>query len=202
MSNTKNTGIVENITIIYKKIPQGAPKADETFAIQKETLDLDAVEIPAENGVLLRTLYITIDPYMRNRMQDPKIPSYISAFESGSPMVGGVIAEVLRSNVPTISPGDIVQANTPWKSYVVTQHKDSFHEDITVIKNARTAGIPLPYYLGVLGMSGLTAYSGLLDIGKPKSGETLYVSSAAGAVGQVVGQIGKILGLYVVGSAG
>ncbi|RKP11412.1 chaperonin 10-like protein, partial [Piptocephalis cylindrospora] len=192
---------VENVKVIYKKVPQGAPKIDEDFGIEKETLDLDAVEIPAENGVLLRSLYITVDPYMRGRMRDPKIPSYSSAFVPGKPMEGGVVAEVLRSNSSKVSSGDIVIGNLPWQSYIVTQNKEG-PEGLTNLESARIAGIPLSYYLGVLGMPGLTAYSGLLDIGSPKAGETLYVSAASGAVGQVVGQIGKILGLYVVGSAG
>ncbi|RKP11371.1 chaperonin 10-like protein, partial [Piptocephalis cylindrospora] len=192
---------VENVKVIYKQIPQGIPKADQDFVIEKEALNLDTVEIPAENGVLLRSLYITVDPYMRGRMRDPKISSYCPAFIAGSPMNGDVVAEVIRSNSPNLVPGDIVLGGLPWQSYIITQDQEGSGGLIN-LKTARTAGHPLSYYLGVLGMPGLSGHSSLLDIGKPKAGETLFISAASGAVGQVVGQIGKILGLYVVGSAG
>lgn len=156
--------------------------------------DFTTSEIPElkEGEVLLRSKYVSVDPYLRGRMSDA--PSYVEPFELHKPIVSGIVAEVLESKNSTFSTGDYVSGMLHWKEIQVAK------VDGLIQVDAEKA--PLSAYLGILGMTGLTAYLGLTEIGKPKKGETLLVSGAAGAVGSVVGQIGKILGLRVVGIAG
>lgn len=171
---------------MLKSRPVGKPTA-ENFEIVK------APAITLNNGeLLLKAKYISVDPYMRGRMSDAK--SYVAPYEVGKPIEGGVVAEVVESRSPQFSPGDAVIGMLQWKLVQAVSA-----EKVTKL-NKETA--PLSYYLGILGMPGLTAYFGLLDIGKPKEGETVVVSGAAGAVGMVVGQIAKIKGCRVVGIAG
>lgn len=166
--------------------PKGMPsKADFNF-VESE------VPAPKENQVLVRTLYLSVDPYMRGRMQDTK--SYIAPFELNKAITGGVVAEVVESKSDSFKQGDVVVGNIDWAEYTVVDEKQ-----IRVI-DPKVA--PVTTHLGILGMTGLTAYFGLLDIGQPKEGETVVVSGAAGAVGSVVGQIAKIKGAKVVGIAG
>lgn len=175
-----------NREILLKSRPVGKPTA-ENFEIVK------APAITLNNGeLLLKAKYISVDPYMRGRMSDAK--SYVAPYEVGKPIEGGVVAEVVESRNPQFSPGDAVIGMLQWKLVQAVSA-----EKVTKL-NKETA--PLSYYLGILGMPGLTAYFGLLDIGKPKEGETVVVSGAAGAVGMVVGQIAKIKGCRVVGIAG
>lgn len=145
-----------------------------------------------ENEVLLKTLYVSVDPYLRGRMSDSK--SYIPSFQLHEPVESGIIAEVIESNHPKFSKGDFVSGGLKWKEYQTS--------DGTGLSKVDAKAAPLSTYLGALGMTGLTAYMGLTEIGKPKAGETIVVSGAAGAVGSIVGQIGKILGCRVVGIAG
>ncbi|RKP15186.1 NADP-dependent leukotriene B4 12-hydroxydehydrogenase [Piptocephalis cylindrospora] len=203
MSSSK-TQAVENVRVIYSHIPNAMPRVDEDFRIDRESLNLAEVSLPQDQGVVLRTLYLSLDSYMRGRMRDPKGSHYAAAFSVGEPMHGGAIAEVVQSTYPKLSPGDIVMGDLPWQSYTIIQgEKDSGGVGaLTKLDSARSTGLPLSYYLGVLGMPAWTAYGALLDIGKPKAGETLFVSAASGAVGQVAGQVGKNLGMYVVGTAG
>lgn len=153
-----------------------------------------SIELPQiVNGkVLLQGLFYSVDPYMRGRMNDAK--SYVSPFQLNEPISGGVVAKVLESNSKLFLPGDIVIGMLPWQTQMAVDEND--------IQKIDTTLAPPSYYLGILGMPGLTAYFGLIDIGKPKAGETLVVSGAAGAVGVVVGQIGKLMGCRVVGIAG
>lgn len=173
-------------TINLKSRPKGMPKLTD--------FDITTSEIPElqEGEVLLRSKYVSVDPYLRGRMSDT--PSYIAPFEIDKPIVSGTVAEVLESRNADFSKGDYVFGSLAWKETQVA------HVGGLIKVDSNKA--PLSTYLGVLGMTGLTAYLGLTEIGKPKRGETLIVSGAAGAVGSVVGQIGKILGLRVVGIAG
>lgn len=141
---------------------------------------------------LIRNLYMSVDPYMRGRMRD--IPSYIPPFQIGKPLEGTAVGRVIESKHPDFAEGDLVLSMQGWREY--------FASDGRGLQKVPETAAPISTYLGVLGMPGLTAWVGLLDIGKPKKGETLLVSAAAGAVGSVVGQIGKIHGCRVVGSAG
>ncbi len=146
---------------------------------------------PEEGELLVKSLYISVDPYMRSRMSDAK--SYVPSFEVGKPMDGGVVAEVIESNHPDFVVGDAVLGHLQWK---VIQTINAQH--VTKLDKA----VQLSYYLGILGMPGLTAYFGMNEIGKPVAGETVVVSGAAGAVGMVVCQIAKLKGCRVVGIAG
>jgi NADPH-dependent curcumin reductase CurA len=142
--------------------------------------------------VLLKGLYYSVDPYMRGRMNDAK--SYVPPFHINQMIEGGVIAEVTESKSALLKKGDTVAGNFPWREQFIAPDKGLQKIDTTIAKAS--------YYLGVLGMTGLTAYFGLMGIGKPNPGETVVVSGAAGAVGVVVGQIAKIQGCRVVGIAG
>lgn len=147
---------------------------------------------PREGEVLSKTLYVSVDPYMRSRMDER--PSYIEPFQLNEPINGGVIGEVVESNSPTFQAGEFVLGFSTWGDYFIASA--SKLEKISLPKHS------LSLALGILGMPGMTAYFGLLDIGNPKPGETLVVTAAAGAVGSVVGQIGKIKGCHVIGIAG
>jgi len=173
-------------TINLKSRPKGTPKLSDFDFTTSEVKELQKGE------VLLRTTYVSVDPYLRGRMSDAK--SYIEPFELNKPIVSGIIAEVIDSKSDNFSVGDFVSGVLEWKETQVAK-EDS-------LKKVDPSQAPLSAYLGILGMTGLTAYLGLTEIGKPKEGETLVVSGAAGAVGSIVGQIGKILGLHVVGIAG
>lgn len=174
-------------TILLKNRPEGRPTLSEFEFISKEA------ELGINEGeLLLETTYVSVDPYLRGRMSDAK--SYIPPFALNKPIQSGVIAKVIASKNDQFKPGDFVLGMLDWKTKQVVSDEGLLKVD--------PSKAPLSAYLGVLGMTGLTAYLGLTQIGKPKSGETLVVSGAAGAVGSVVGQIGKILGLRVIGIAG
>ncbi|AJO57399.1 NADP-dependent oxidoreductase [Bacillus subtilis] len=165
--------------------PQGIP-VHEDFRF--ETIP---VPEPQQGEVLVKTLYVSVDPYMRGRMQDTK--SYVEPFALDEALSGGVIAEVV-SDGDQLKKGDIVIGNLSWQEFSAVSE--------SALRKIDTSLAPASAYLGILGMTGLTAYFGLLDIGRPKEGETVVVSGAAGAVGSTVGQIAKIKGARVVGIAG
>ncbi|MEC1688614.1 NADP-dependent oxidoreductase [Bacillus mojavensis] len=165
--------------------PQGVP-VHEDFRF--ETI---SVPEPRQGEVLVKTLYVSVDPYMRGRMQDTK--SYVEPFALDEALSGGVIAEVV-SDGDKLKQGEIVIGNLNWQEYSAVSE--------SAVRKIDTSLAPASAYLGILGMTGLTAYFGLLDIGRPKEGETVVVSGAAGAVGSAVGQIAKIKGAHVVGIAG
>ncbi len=173
-------------TINLKNRPNGNPELKD--------FDFTTSEVSAlqDGEVLISSKYVSVDPYLRGRMSDA--PSYIPPFEVGKPMVSGIVAEVLESKDSNFKKGDFVFGMLAWKETQVAKSSGLTKIDPNLA--------PLSAYLGVLGMTGLTAYFGLTEIGRPKKGETLLISGAAGAVGSVVGQIGKILGLRVVGIAG
>lgn len=147
---------------------------------------------PTNGQVLIRTRYISVDPYMRGRMNDRK--SYVPPFQLNEALIGGVIGEVVESKSNSFSPGDLVIGNLGWQDYSIAGEKE--------VRMIDPLAAPGSTSLGVLGMPGLTAYFGLLDIGRPHSGETVVVSGAAGAVGSIVGQIAKMHDCRVVGIAG
>lgn len=147
---------------------------------------------PAEGQVLLRTLYLSLDPYMRNLM-DEVGPGYAPPVAIGATMVGGTVARVVASRHPSFAEGELVLANGGWQEYALSDGSDLL----------RLGDVSRPSLaLGVLGMPGFTAYVGLLDIGQPQPGETVVVAAATGAVGAVVGQLAKLRGARVVGIAG
>jgi len=155
-------------------------------------LESAAIPEPRSGEVLLRTLWLSLDPYMRGRMSTAK--SYAKPVEIGEVMVGGTVSEVVASQNPAFRVGDVVVGSAGWQDYAVS--------DGTGLRKLDPGAAPVSTALGVLGMPGMTAYTGLLTIGQPKPGETLVVAAATGPVGSAVGQIGKIKGCRVVGIAG
>jgi len=172
--------------IVLNKRPVGRPTLDDFKFMDEE------IPVPEDGEVLLKTVYVSVDPYLRGRMNDSK--SYVPPFELNNPIQSGSIAEVLETKNPHFEKGTFYLGNLDWKEYQVSNGKGLTKIDDDASKLSR--------YLGVLGMTGLTGYLGLTEIGLPKAGETLVVSGAAGAVGTVVGQIGKIIGCKVVGITG
>jgi len=148
---------------------------------------------PGDGEVLVKNLWLSLDPYMLGRMTQQK--SYTKGVELGEVMTGEAVGEVVESKHPGFAPGEKVVGITGWQLYAAMKGE-------ALAKIDASARFPLSYYLGCLGMPGRTAYFGLHEVGKPKSGETLVVSAASGAVGSVVGQLGKIAGCRVVGIAG
>lgn len=152
---------------------------------------------PQDGEILIRTLYLSVDPYMRGRMNDRK--SYVPPFVLNEVIMGGVVGEVVESRSGAFAAGDIVTGLLPWQLYTVAKGD---HAGVTSVRKVDARLAPVTTALGVLGMPGLTAFFGLLDIGQPAPGETVVVSGAAGAVGTLVCQIAKIKGCRVVGLAG
>jgi NADPH-dependent curcumin reductase CurA len=175
-----------NQTILLNKRPVGRPMLTDFQFVSDEKPGIQSGEI------MLKTSYVSVDPYLRGRMNEAK--SYVAPFELNKPIRSGVIAEVIESNHTGFSKGDYVSGMLEWKEYQKSNGEGVYKVD------ANKA--PLSAYLGVLGMTGLTAFLGLSEIGKLQKGETMVVSGAAGAVGSVAGQIGKIMGCRVVGIAG
>jgi NADPH-dependent curcumin reductase CurA len=169
----------------------------EGRAVRESDFRLDAAPLPqpGEGQALLRTLYLSLDPYMRGRMSAAR--SYAPPVELGAVMTGEVVAEIVESHADGLKPGDIVLAHAGWQEYAVLPAKAIERVDRSLIGD-----LPLSYLLGVLGMPGATAYFALDTIGKPKAGETVLISAAAGAVGQVAGQIAKLKGCKVIACAG
>ncbi|MEU7221649.1 NADP-dependent oxidoreductase [Nocardia iowensis] len=178
--------MVESRRIVLASRPEGAPTSAN---FRTETAELPPIE---EGQVLLRTLYLSLDPYMRGRMSAAK--SYAKPVAIGEVMVGGTVAEVVDSRDPSLAKGDVVLANSGWQTHDVVPASSVRKLDPDVA--------PVSTALGVLGMPGFTAYSGLLKIGQPRAGETVVVAAATGPVGSAVGQIAKIKGARAVGIAG
>ena len=172
--------------IVLASRPKGLPVSDN-FRIE----DFELPEIKA-GEIIIKGMYYSVDPYMRGRMNDTK--SYVAPFELDKPLNGSVVGKVIESKSDSYKSGDIVVGSFPWQKNFIATEKELTKVD--------SDAAPVSYYLSILGMTGLTAYFGLMHIGKPKSGETVVVSGAAGAVGLVVGQIAKIQGCRVVGIAG
>ena len=177
----------ENLQVRLASRPAGRPSA-ENFSFTREPLPT-----PDEGQVLLRTRYLSLDPYMRGRMSDA--PSYAPPVEVGGVMVGGTVGEVVESKFLGLEPGDLVLAYSGWQRYGVARGD-------AVQKLDPASGIPATDFLGVLGMPGCTAYVGLAKIGQPKPGETVAVAAASGPVGATVGQLARIFGARAVGIAG
>src|ERR1700753_592147 len=172
--------------IVLASRPVGAPKPSD-FRLEETP-----IPTPGEGQVLLRTIWLSLDPYMRGRMSDG--PSYAAPVPIGGVMEAGTVNEVIASNNSNFSKGDIVLARAGWQTHALSDGKGLAKIDPKLA--------PISTAIGVLGMPGMTAYTGLLDIGKPQAGETVVVAAASGAVGSAVGQIAKIKGARTVGIAG
>ena len=175
-----------NRKITLKSRPSGYPQESDFELVE------EPIPQPGEGEVLVRTNWLSLDPYMRGRMRDGA--SYAAPVELGSVIVGGAVGRVVESRTPAYHVGDIVVGPLGWQEYAVSDGRD--------LSNVDPALGPLSTAVGVLGMPGMTAYFGLLDVGRPQPGDTVVVSAASGAVGQLVGQIAKIMGCRVIGTAG
>jgi NADPH-dependent curcumin reductase len=175
-----------NRRIVLAARPSGMPEAKHF------RLEQTPVPAPRDGEILLRTIYLSLDPYMRELMNEVP-PVYAPSVVIGEPMVGGTISRVVTSGNPRFRVGELVLANAGWQDYALSNGSD-----LTSLGEMAHPS----YALGGLGMTGFTAYIGLLDIGQPKAGETVVVAAATGAVGSIVGQIARIKGARVVGIAG
>ncbi|KAI8332630.1 hypothetical protein BC941DRAFT_436101 [Chlamydoabsidia padenii] len=192
--------MVSNTQIIFSKVPTTYPVVGEHITVNKTDFDLDA---PLADGeFILKTLVLSVDPYMRGRMRDSSVKSYSPAFPLGQPMTGHTVKEVVKSKSANFKEGDYVYGMGTFEEYFKLNDQIAKAYGLVVRNDPKTNGIPISNYVGILGMPGMTAYVGLYKIGEIKKGETIYISAASGAVGQVAGQIAKTQGLRVVGSAG
>ncbi len=176
----------KNKQVILASRPVGTVKETDFDIVQKELPAID------QGQFVVRNQFLSLDPYMRGRMSDA--PSYAQSVAVGDVMVGGTVGQVVESRHPDFKVGDTVLGAFGWQLFGIS--------DGVGITRIEDQGIPPSAYLGVMGMPGVTAYVGLLDIGQPKAGETVVVSAASGAVGSVVGQIARIKGCRAVGIAG
>ncbi|MEQ8746859.1 NADP-dependent oxidoreductase [Pyruvatibacter sp.] len=166
--------------------PVGMPKLED-FEVGEAQ-----IAAPGDGEVLVRNIWMSVDPYMRGRMYDRE--SYVPPFQIGKPLEGGAIGQVIASNSDKVAVGDYVQSMLGWREYFVAGGD--------TVQKVDAKAAPIQAYLGTLGMPGMTAYAGLLRVGELKDGETVFVSAASGAVGSIVCQIAKAKGCFVVGTAG
>ncbi len=176
---------ITNREIRLASRPKGAPTTDNFILVETE------LGPPQDEQVLVRNLYMSVDPYMRGRMSERK--SYVPPFEVGKPLEGGAIGEVIESSAKQFKAGDTVLSKLGWREYAVAPAGE--------LRRASGQIKPLSVYLGALGMPGMTAWAGL-RLGEVKAGESIFISGAAGAVGSVAGQLAKLHGCRVIGSAG
>ncbi|WCJ21848.1 Zinc-binding dehydrogenase family protein [Euphorbia peplus] len=189
----KSGEVVSNKQVVLKSYVTGFPK-ESNMEVNVSTIHL---KLPQDsNGILVKNLYLSCDPYLRTLMVP--VQDYSTLLTSnplGSPITGFGVCKVLESKNSKFKEGDLVWGTTGWEEYSIITSPEGFFK-------IEHADIPLSYYTGILGMAGLTAYGGFHEVCSPKKGEFVYVSAAAGAVGQLVGQFAKLMGCYVVGSAG
>ncbi|EIM83940.1 alcohol dehydrogenase [Stereum hirsutum FP-91666 SS1] len=186
---------ITNGRSLFSEIPTGYPEPGKHVTYDtSETIDLETVSL--NGGVLVKVLYLSIDPYMRGRMRPESVASYVPAFPLGKPMTNFGVGKVLRSENDSYKAGDHVYGSLPFQEYFISTEKG----ELTVLKNE--AGIPLSAYVGVAGMPGQTAYIGWQEFAKAKKGETIFVTSAAGPVGSFVVQLAKQEGLKIIASSG
>lgn len=185
----------ENLALVFTKVPDSFPVPGEH--LQVKDIKFDSSNLPS-NSINVEILYLSLDPYQRGRMRSSEVKSYFPAFTLNKPIENGGLAKVIKSSSPDYKEGDVISTFLPFQQYATIQ-LDKVQQKPQVVKDGPE---DLRHWLGALGMPGLTAYSSLYEIGKPKKGETIFISSAAGAVGQIVGQLARHEGLKVIGSVG
>nr|UUJ74931.1 2-alkenal reductase [Cephalotaxus hainanensis] len=182
---------VVNKQVIFKDYIIGVPNESD-MELRSSTIALEVKE--GTHDVLVKNLYLSCDPYMRGRMRNYH-NSYIPPFTPGTVVQGYVVAKMILSDHPDFEEGDLVSGISGWEEYsIIPKGKN--------LTKITYTDLPLSYFVGILGMPGLTAYAGFFEVCTPKKGEHVFVSAASGAVGQLVGQFAKLMGCYVVGSAG
>ncbi|KAJ0788863.1 putative oxidoreductase [Helianthus annuus] len=183
----------DNKQILLKSYINGSPSESDMELKLGNHIKLEAPT--GSNGVLVKNLYLSCDPYMRGRMQNFQA-SYVPPFSPNSVIEGFGVSKVVDSDDPNFKKGEIVTGFTNWEEYSLILNTNQLR------KIQQDDDIPLSYHVGLLGMPGFTAYAGFFEVCAPKKGDYVYVSAASGAVGQLVGQLAKLHGCYVVGSAG
>lgn len=189
--------MVQNKGLIFKEVPVDWPVEGKDLEIEDRGFDLDSE--PPQDGITTKNFYLSFDPYQRGRMRAPDLKSYAPPFELGKPITNSGVSKVLRSKNSKFTEGDVITGMIPTEEYSVIPGE---------IANSMVRKLDNPYnldpklFVGALGMPGLTAYSSFYAIGEPKKGETIFISAASGAVGQIVGQLAKHEGLTVIGSVG
>jgi len=190
--------MVQNKGLVFKKIPSGWPVPNQDLVIEDRGFDLD--QEPPQGGLTIKNFYVSFDPYQRGRMRDPSVKSYAPPFQLGEPISNRGISKVIKSGTDKFKPGDVIvsMSGTPTEEYSVLSAElteSAFKLDNPYNLDPKT-------FIGALGMPGLTAWSSFYEIGEPKKGESIFISAASGAVGQLVGQLAKHEGLKVYGSVG
>lgn len=190
--------MVQNKGVIFKQVPNGWPVAGKDLVVEVRDFDLNA-PAPA-GGITTKNLYSSFDPYMRGRMRDASKKSYSPPFQLDAPINSSAVARVLKSDHADFKEGDVITGMVSMEEYSAIPGSHIAALGLHKIDNPH--GLDLKTFIGALGMPGLTAYSSFYDIGKPVKGETIFISAASGAVGQLVGQLAKHEGLTVIGSVG
>ena len=190
---------MQNKSLIFKKVPTGMPKAGEHLVVENRPYDPKAS--PPDNGLIIQNLYFSFDPYQRGRMRDAHIESYSPAYQLDEPIKNSAIAKVIHSKNGRFKEGDLITRymSGDFQEYSVL-HAEDLGSDVWKLDNPFE--LDPVYFLGPLGMPGLTAYSSFYEIAQPVKGETIFISAASGAVGSLVGQLAKREGLKVIGSVG
>ncbi|QSZ37439.1 hypothetical protein DSL72_008535 [Monilinia vaccinii-corymbosi] len=188
--------MVQNKGLIFKQVPQGAPVAGKDLVVEVREFDLE--QAPPAGGITTKNIYASFDPYQRGRMRAPESKSYFPAFTLGQPINNSTVAKVIKSDNPKFQPGDLLTG------FIWTEEYSALPKPLAdgATKVENPYNLDVQHFLGALGMPGLTAYSSFYEIGKPVKGETIFISSASGAVGALVGQLAKHEGLTVIGSVG
>lgn len=189
--------MVQNKGLIYKEAPTSWPEIGKHIAVESSDFDVD--QAPPQGGFTAKVNYVSFDPYQRGRMRNPEIKSYAPPFEQGKPVTNSAIVTVIKSDNSKFKPKDVVYVPRTWTEEYSAIPKD-MADPSTVLENPYKLDEKL--FIGALGMPGLTAWSSFYEIGAPKKGETIFISAASGAVGQIVGQLAKHEGLKVIGSVG
>lgn len=192
--------MVENKALVLAKYPVGYPVPGQDLTTSTSQIDLAS---PPEGGVILKTNYVSYDPYLRGKMRQ-NFKSYVPGFQLQEPLNNNSISTVVASDNARFKKGDVVIGSSDFAEYAAVPRERADKEEtaggLSVLNNP--LGLDPAIFLGALGMSGLTAYSSLYEIGKPEKGQTIFVSAASGSVGQIVGQLAKREGLTVIGSVG
>jgi NADPH-dependent curcumin reductase CurA len=180
---------IQNAAVIFAEIPTGYPEVGKHIKYVKDrTIDLDTVD--TQGGIVTKNLVISIDPYMRGRMRSAEKKSYSPAFTLNQPLTNFFVGKIVKTDNPKFKLGQYVYGHAGYEEYTV--HTQPQTDLLRIISEEELKlGIPLTAWVGAAGMPGQTAYDGFYRIGEPKKGETIFITGASGAVGQIVGQLGK-----------
>lgn len=190
------SNIVINTSLIFKKVPKSLPVVGEHIAIEQREFDPDAQ--PPEGGLTVRNFLLSFDPYQRGCLREPDEATYAPWFPINEPLLCGAVSKIMKSTIPDFLEGDLV-----WGIFGAEQYSTVPPVLVPQVRKLdNSLGFDPIVFTGVLGKAGLSAYASFYEIGKPKSGQTIYISAASGGVGQIVGQLANIEGLNVIGSVG